>query len=147
MSTRQVRGACPMDCPDTCSWIVTVEHGVAVNLEGDREHPFTHGALCNKLNNYLEYTRSADRLLYPMRRVGKKGEGKFERITWEQALDEIAHRLQPIAARDPQAILPYSYCGTMGLVQGEAMAMRFFNTLGASLLDRTVCANAGPSFS
>jgi anaerobic selenocysteine-containing dehydrogenase len=143
MTKTIVRGACPHDCPDTCALLVTVEDGVATEVKGDPDHPTTAGVLCTKVARYVERTYHPDRLLYPMRRVGKKGEGKFERITWEQALDEIAARLQPIAARDPQGILPYSYCGTMGLVQGEAMAMRFFHTLGASLLDRTVCANAG----
>jgi anaerobic selenocysteine-containing dehydrogenase len=143
MTTTQIRAACPHDCPDTCALLVTVEDGVATEVRGDPGHPTTAGVLCTKVSRYTERTYHPDRLLYPMRRVGKKGEGKFERITWEQAIDEIAARLKPIAARDPQAILPYSYCGTMGLVQGEAMSMRFFNKLGASLLDRTICAMAG----
>jgi anaerobic selenocysteine-containing dehydrogenase len=143
MSITQVRAACPHDCPDTCALLVTVEDGVATEVRGDPEHPTTAGVLCTKVSRYVERTYSPDRVLHPMRRVGKKGEGKFERISWEQALDEIAARLNPIAARDPEAILPYSYCGTMGLVQGEAMSMRFFNKLGASLLDRTICATAG----
>jgi anaerobic selenocysteine-containing dehydrogenase len=143
MSITQVRAACPHDCPDTCALLVTVEDGVATEVRGDPAHPTTAGVLCTKVARYVERTYSPDRVLHPMRRVGKKGEGKFERISWEQALDEIAARLKPIAARDPEAILPYSYCGTMGLVQGEAMSMRFFNKLGASLLDRTICATAG----
>jgi anaerobic selenocysteine-containing dehydrogenase len=143
MTTTLVRATCPHDCPDTCALLVTVEDGVATEVKGDPDHPTTAGVLCTKVSRYVERTYHPERLLYPMRRVGKKGEGKFERISWEQALDEIAARLAPIAARDPQAILPYSYCGTMGLVQGEAMAMRFFNKLGASFLDRTVCATAG----
>jgi anaerobic selenocysteine-containing dehydrogenase len=120
-----------------------VEDGVATEVKGDPDHPTTAGVLCTKVSRYVDRTYHPERLLHPMRRVGKKGEGKFERISWSEALDEIAARLTPIAARDPQAILPYSYCGTMGLVQGEAMAMRFFNKLGASFLDRTVCATAG----
>jgi len=143
MTTTLVRATCPHDCPDTCAILVTVEDGVATEVKGDPDHPATNGVLCTKVARYVDRTYHADRLLHPMRRVGKKGEGKFERISWEQALDEIASRLKPIAERDPQAILPYSYCGTMGLVQGEAMAMRFFNKLGASFLDRTVCATAG----
>jgi anaerobic selenocysteine-containing dehydrogenase len=143
MTTTQVRAACPHDCPDTCALLVTVEDGVATEVRGDPDHPTTAGVLCTKVSRYVDRTYHADRLRYPMRRVGKKGEGKFERITWDQALDEIAARLAPIAARDPEAILPYSYCGTMGLVQGEAMSMRFFHKLGASLLDRTICAMAG----
>jgi anaerobic selenocysteine-containing dehydrogenase len=143
MTSSQVRAACPHDCPDTCAILVTVEDGVATEVRGDPDHPTTAGVLCTKVSRYVDRTYHADRLLYPMRRVGRKGEGKFERISWDQALDEIAARLGPIAARNPEAILPYSYCGTMGLVQGEAMAMRFFNKLGASQLDRTICAMAG----
>jgi anaerobic selenocysteine-containing dehydrogenase len=143
MTKTLVRATCPHDCPDTCAMLVTVEDGVATEVKGDPDHPTTAGVLCTKVSRYVDRTYHPDRLLTPMRRVGRKGEGKFEPISWEQALDEIAARLTPIAARDPQAILPYSYCGTMGLVQGEAMAMRFFNKLGASFLDRTVCATAG----
>jgi len=143
MTTTQVRGTCPHDCPDTCALLITVVDGVATEVKGDPEHPTTAGVLCTKVSRYAERTYHPDRLLYPMRRVGNKGEGKFERITWDQAIDEIATRLGSIAARDPQAILPYSYCGTMGQVQGESMSMRFFNRLGASQLDRTICANAG----
>jgi anaerobic selenocysteine-containing dehydrogenase len=143
MTKTLVRATCPHDCPDTCAILVTVEDGVATEVKGDPDHPTTAGVLCTKVARYVDRTYHPDRLLTPMRRVGKKGEGKFEPISWQQALEEIAARLKPIAARDPQAILPYSYCGTMGLVQGEAMAMRFFNKLGASFLDRTVCATAG----
>ncbi len=143
MTSSQVRATCPHDCPDTCALLITVEDGVATEVRGDPEHPATAGVLCTKVSRYVDRTYHADRLLYPMRRVGRKGEGRFERISWDEALDEIAARLSPIAARDPQAILPYSYCGTMGLVQGESMSLRFFNKLGASLLDRTICATAG----
>jgi anaerobic selenocysteine-containing dehydrogenase len=143
MTTTQVRATCPHDCPDTCALLITVEDGVATEVKGDPDHPTTAGVLCTKVSRYVERTYHAERLLYPMRRVGKKGEGKFERISWDEALDETAARLKEIAARAPQAILPYSYCGTMGLVQGESMSSRFFNKLGASLLDRTICATAG----
>ena len=143
MTTTQVRATCPHDCPDTCALLVTVVDGVATEVKGDPDHPTTAGVLCTKVARYTERTYHPSRLLHPLRRVGKKGEGKFERITWEQAIDEIASRLGAIAARDPQAILPYSYCGTMGLVQGESMSMRFFNHIGASQLDRTICAMAG----
>ena len=143
MTTTHVRAACPHDCPDTCALIITVEDGVATDVKGDPDHPTTAGVLCTKVARYAERTYHADRLLYPLKRVGKKGEGKFERISWEQALDEIATRLGAIAARAPQAVLPYSYCGTMGLVQGESMSSRFFNQMGASQLDRTICATAG----
>ncbi|SEO35951.1 Anaerobic selenocysteine-containing dehydrogenase [Duganella sp. CF517] len=143
MTTTQVRAVCPHDCPDTCALLVTVEDGVATAVKGDPDHPTTAGVLCTKVARYTERTYHAERLLHPLRRIGKKGEGKFERISWDEALSTIAARLKPIAARAPQAILPYSYCGTMGLLQGESMSSRFFNKIGASLLDRTVCATAG----
>ena len=108
MTTTQVRGACPHDCPDTCALLITVVDGVATEVKGDPDHPTTAGVLCTKVARYTERTYHPDRLLYPMRRVGNKGEGKFERISWEQAIDEIATRLGAIAARAPQAILPYS---------------------------------------
>ncbi len=138
-----VRATCPHDCPDTCALLVTVQDGVATQVRGDPDHPTTAGVLCTKVSRYTERTYHKDRLLHPMKRVGRKGEGRFERISWDEALDIVASRLSEIAARDPQAILPYSYVGTMGLVQGESMAARFFHKLGASLLDRTICASAG----
>ena len=142
-AARQVLGACPHDCPDTCALVTTVQDGTAVRLQGNPAHRPTDGVLCNKVSHYLERTYHPERLLEPLRRVGPKGSGRFEPVSWDTALDDIARRLSAIAARDPQAILPYSYCGTMGLVQGEAMAGRFFHRLGASLLDRTICASAG----
>lgn len=143
MTTTQVRATCPHDCPDTCALLITVEDGVATEVKGDPDHPTTAGVLCTKVSRYAERTYHPDRLLHPMRRVGNKGEGKFERISWDEAIGEIATRLSGIAARDPQAILPYSYAGTMGLVQGESISARLFHHLGASLLDRTICATAG----
>lgn len=143
MTVSIVRATCPHDCPDTCAMLVTVQDGVATQVRGDPEHPTTAGALCTKVSRYTERTYHKDRVLHPMKRIGKKGEGKFQRIGWDEALDTISTRLKAIAARDPQAILPYSYAGTMGLVQGESMAARFFHKLGASLLERTICASAG----
>ncbi|HEY0847766.1 MAG TPA: molybdopterin oxidoreductase family protein [Noviherbaspirillum sp.] len=143
MATSIVRATCPHDCPDTCALLVTVEDGVATQVRGDPDHPTTAGVLCTKVSRYTERTYHKDRLLHPMKRIGPKGAGRFERISWDEALDTIASRLSDIASRDPQAILPYSYAGTMGLVQGESMAARFFHKLGASLLDRTICAAAG----
>jgi anaerobic selenocysteine-containing dehydrogenase len=143
MTTSIVRATCPHDCPDTCALLVTVENGIATEVRGDPDHPTTAGVLCTKVSRYTERTYHKDRILHPMKRVGRKGEGRFERISWDEALDTIAVRLKEIASRNPQAILPYSYAGTMGLVQGESMAGRFFNKLGASLLDRTICATAG----
>lgn len=143
MNTRVIRAACPHDCPDTCAMLVTVENGVATSIKGDPDHPNTAGVLCTKVARYLERTYHPERLLHPMKRTGKKGEGKFVRISWDEALTTITQRLQTIANRDPRAILPYSYAGTMGVVQGESMAMRFFHRLGASKLDRTICSSAG----
>jgi anaerobic selenocysteine-containing dehydrogenase len=140
-----VRGACPHDCPDTCAMLVTVENGRAVRVAGDPDHPFTQGFLCAKVNRYIERTYHEDRLCTPMRRTGPKGSGQFEPISWAAAIDEIAERLGGIAASSdgPQAILPYSYAGTMGLLQGSSMDRRFFHQLGASRLDRTICSMAG----
>jgi len=123
---------------------VTVEGDRAVAIGGDPDHPFTRGFLCAKVNPYLERVYSPERLLHPLRRVGSKGEGRFERITWDAALDEIAARLKDVVHRHgAQAILPYSYAGNMGLLSYGSMDRRFFQALGASLLDRTICASAG----
>lgn len=144
-ATTVVRGACPHDCPDTCATLVTVREGRAIRIQGDPEHPFTNGFLCAKVNRYLERTYHADRLTTPLKRVGAKGEGKFAPVSWEEALDDIARRLAAIAASPdgPESILPYSYAGTMGLLQGASVDRRFFHALGASRLDRTICATAG----
>ena len=139
----QVRGACPHDCPDTCALITTVENGVATKVQGNPYHPQTGGVLCNKVSRYAERTHHPDRLLTPLKRSGPKGSGRFEPVSWDAALTDIAARLKTIAAKNPEAIVPYSYAGTMGLVQGEAISSRFFNRLGASLLDRTICSSAG----
>ena len=141
-----VLGACPHDCPDTCSMVTTVQNGVAIKVQGNPAHPHTDGALCTKVSRYTERTYHPERILHPLKRTGPKGSGQFERVSWDSALSDIAGRLNAIAQRGPgsaQAILPYSYAGTMGLVQSESIAARFFNTLGASLLDRTICATAG----
>jgi anaerobic selenocysteine-containing dehydrogenase len=138
------RSVCALDCPDCCSLLVTVENGRGVKLRGDPEHPVTRGFLCGKVAQYLEREYSPGRLLYPQRRIGVKGEGRFERISWGEALDAIAARLKAIAVEfGPEAILPYSYAGTMGLLNGSGMDRRFFHRLGASRLDRTICSTAG----
>ncbi|MDT7543274.1 MAG: hypothetical protein QOE33_3178 [Acidobacteriota bacterium] len=144
-TTEIIRAACPHDCPDTCAMLVTVERGHAVAVAGDPEHPFTRGSLCTKVANYHERTHSPDRIQTCLRRVGAKGEGKFEPISWDVALDEITLRFRALAesAEGAETIMPYSYCGTMGIVQSESMDRRFFNRLGASILDRTICASAG----
>ena len=141
-----VIGACPHDCPDTCSLITTVVDGIATKVQGNPAHAHTDGALCTKVSRYTERTYHSQRVLHPLKRVGPKGCGQFERVTWEAALSDIALRLTALASAGPeaaQAILPYSYAGTMGLVQGDSMSARFFHKLGASLLDRTICASAG----
>jgi anaerobic selenocysteine-containing dehydrogenase len=137
------RAVCPHDCPDTCAMRVTVENGRAIKVVGDPDHPPTQGALCTKVSRYAERVHHPRRLTTPMRRVGAKGEGRFEPIGWNEALNIAAGRLSEIAARAPEAIVPYSYAGTMGLVQGDSIAQRFFHKLGASQLDRTICAAAG----
>jgi anaerobic selenocysteine-containing dehydrogenase len=144
-SARVVRAACPHDCPDTCAMQVTVESGRAVRVSGDPDHPFTRGFLCTKVNRYVERTYHPDRVLHPMRRIGPKGSGRFERVSWEDALGAIAARLNEIRASSdgPQSILPYSYAGTMGMVQGSSIDRRFFHSIGASMLDRTICSMAG----
>jgi molybdopterin guanine dinucleotide-containing S/N-oxide reductase-like protein len=125
--------------------VVTVENGRAVSLKGDTDHPFTQGFLCGKVAHYLDRVYHPERLRYPMKRVGPKGRGQFERITWDEAISTIATKFREIAASTdgPQAILPYSYAGTMGKIQGSSLDMRFFYRLGASKLDRTICATAG----
>ncbi|HET8657306.1 MAG TPA: molybdopterin oxidoreductase family protein [Longimicrobiaceae bacterium] len=139
-----VRGACPHDCPDTCAMLVHVEDGRAVRVQGDPAHPVTQGFLCTKVNRYVERTYHADRLRTPLRRVGRKGEGRFEPATWDEALGDIARRLRGvIETHGRESVLPYSYAGTMGLVQGGSMDRRFFHRLGASLLARTICSAAG----
>ncbi len=135
---------CALDCPDTCALLVNVEDGYATRLRGDPEHPITRGFLCGKVAQYLEREYSPQRLLFPQRRIGKKGEGRFERISWDEALDTIAQRLTATAREfGSEAVLPYSYAGTMGLLNGSGMDRRFFHRLGASRLDRTICSAAG----
>jgi len=138
------RSVCALDCPDACALLVTVEDGRAVRLRGHPEHPVTRGFLCPKVTRYLERQYSPQRLLHPQRRTGAKGEGRFRRISWDEALEEIADRLKSVASRyGPEAILPYSYAGTMGLLNGAGMDRRFFHRLGASRLDRTICSSVG----
>src|ERR1700740_1252047 len=116
---------CALDCPDACSLLVTVDNGRGTRLRGDPAHPGTRGFLCGKVAQYLEREYSPGRLLYPQRRTGAKGEGRFQRISWDEALDEIAARLKIIAAESgPEAILPYSYGGSMGYLQGSGMDRR-----------------------
>lgn len=135
-----VLGACPHDCPDTCSMRVKVRAGKVVSVQGNPDHPFTQGRLCAKTNHYQERVYHPDRVLHPMRRSGPKGSGRFERITWDEALQEITGRWRAtIAASGPRAILPYSYLGTQGLINGLTVGDPFFNKLGATVSERTFC--------
>ncbi len=146
VSVTVVRGACPHDCPDTCATLITVDgSGRATRIQGDPSHPVTSGFLCAKVNRYLERTYHPDRLTTPLKRVGPKGSGAFVPCSWEEALTDIGARLDAIrnGPHGPQAILPYSYAGTMGQLQGSSMDRRFFHAIGASRLNRTICAEAG----
>jgi anaerobic selenocysteine-containing dehydrogenase len=139
-TTTTVRAACPHDCPDTCAMVVTVADGRAVGVRGDPDHPFTRGGLCVKVNNYPDKVYSPDRLLHPMRRTGPKGSGRFERITWDAALDEIATRFRAtIDAHGPESVMPVSYLGTQGILNGLNVGDPFFNRMGATVSERTYC--------
>src|SRR5512138_1515256 len=146
---RVVHAACPHDCPDACGVLITVEDGRATRIQGDPAHPVTRGFLCAKVAKYLHRVYSPQRVLYPLRRVAAKGAGQgtfadFVRISWDEALDAIAARLQQIVREDgAEAILPYSYGGTLAALGNASMDRRFFHRLGASRLDRTICAAAG----
>src|SRR5271170_2397054 len=144
-SSMEIRhSVCALDCPDCCSLLVNVEDGHASRLRGNPDHPVTRGFLCGKVAQYLDREYSPDRLLYPQKRIGAKGEGKFARISWEEALDTIADKLGGVTREfGAEAILPYSYAGTMGMLNGSGMDRRFFHRLGASRLDRTICSTAG----
>jgi len=150
-----VHAACPHDCPDACGVLITVEDGRATKIQGDPGHPVTQGFLCAKVAKYLDRVYSPDRVLYPMRRIAAKGSAgnavedvratpTWQRISWDEALDEIASRFRRIIAEfGSEAILPYSYGGTLGALNGASMDRRFFNRLGASQLERTICSSAG----
>ncbi|MEJ7606301.1 MAG: molybdopterin-dependent oxidoreductase [Bryobacteraceae bacterium] len=138
------QSVCALDCPDACSLLINVENNIGSKLRGNPDHPVTRGFLCGKVARYLERVYSPDRLLHPLKRTGAKGEGRFQQISWDQALDEVARNLTSVAAGfGSEAILPYSYAGTMGLLNGSGMDRRFFHRLGASRLDRTICSAAG----
>lgn len=142
---RHVVGACPLDCPDACSWVVTVDDdGRAVKLRGNRDHPFTRGGLCVKVNPWLEFARSPGRLLHPLRRVGAKGEGRFDPVSWDDALAELAERLQGVIDRfGGEAIWPFVGTGSVGFLQGGGATARLWNVLGASEHAITICSIAG----
>ncbi len=144
-SLKTIHATCPHDCPDTCSMLVTVKDGKAISLKGNPDHPITKGFLCGKVSRYIERTYHPTRLLHPLKRVGAKGEGRFEKISWQEAIDTVASKLGSIidSPYGPQSILPYSYAGTMGRLQSSSIDRRFFHRIGASLLERTICATAG----
>lgn len=139
-TTTTIRGACPHDCPDTCAMLVTVVDGKATKVQGDPDHPFTHGGLCVKVNNYVDKVYSPDRVLFPMRRTGPKGSDRFERITWDAALDEISARFKSaVDEYGAESIMPVSYLGTQGILNGLNVGDPFFNKLGATVTERTYC--------
>jgi len=157
---KMVHAACPHDCPDACGVLITIQDGKATRIQGDPAHPMTRGFLCAKVAKYLDRVYSPDRVLYPMRRIAPKGIGAahvapglgpgqeqhpvFQRITWDEALDEISRRFRQISAEfGGEAILPYSYGGTLAVLNGASMDRRFFHRLGASQLERTICSAAG----
>ena len=144
-STKTFNGACYHDCPDTCSWKVTVKDNKAISVKASKENPYTNGQLCGKMDNFLgDVTYHPERLLTPLKRIGSKGEGKFEQISWEQALTEVSSKLNNIRAEyGGEAILPFSYGGNEGLVQRHAISNRFFALVGASRLEKTICGDAG----
>ncbi|MFC4077671.1 molybdopterin-containing oxidoreductase family protein [Salinithrix halophila] len=138
------RSVCPLDCPDTCGLHVTLEGERITRVTGDPDHPVTRGTICHKVRHFPARVHHPDRLLYPMKRIGPKGEGQFKRITWEEALEEITRRFQGAArSHGPESILPYSYYGNMGIVNNGSMDRRFFHRLGATRLKRTICNVAG----
>jgi anaerobic selenocysteine-containing dehydrogenase len=141
---RRVRGVCPLDCPDGCSWLVGVDgSGRAVSISGDRSHPFTAGALCGKVSRFLDAIYDPERLLHPLVRVGSKGQGRFERVTWDDALAKVAGGLRgAIESHGPEAVLPVFHGGTMGAIQGWSLGLRLFRALGASQLLANMCSPA-----
>ena len=147
MERRRVHGACPHDCPDTCGVITEVEDGRAVAFGPAPDNPVTDGWLCVKVRNYLEHVHHPDRLTHPLRRTGAKGSGAWERISWDDAVGEIATRWTAIADESgAEAILPYSYSGTLGVVQAGIASERLWNRLGASRLQRSICDAAARHF-
>lgn len=135
---------CSLDCPDQCGLLVHKKDGKIVKIEGDPDHPVTQGAICNKVRNMTARIYDPKRLSYPLKRIGAKGEGNFERISWEEAIETIAARWKElIRTEGPESILPYSFYGNMGRLSAESMDRRFFHRLGASRLDQTICTSAG----
>lgn len=142
-SVKTVRSICPLDCPDTCGLSVQMKEGKIVSVNGDKEHPVTKGVICHKVRKSPDRVHHPDRVLYPLKRVGKKGTLSFKRISWEEAYEEITFQFKDIIKDyGPDSILPYSFYGNMGVINSEGMDRRFFHKLGASYLDRTICNSA-----
>ena len=140
---QEVKGCCPLDCPDSCCWVAHVHEGRVERVAGAREHPFTRGGLCAKVRAYQDRTYAPDRLLYPLRRTGAKGSGQFERFSWDEAIATIAERFEAIINREgPQALMPLYYLGSMGVVQRQAL-MRVFNALGSTQFHGNICGAPG----
>ena len=140
LDDRQIHGTCHHDCPDSCGWTATVRGGTAVRLRGRVDHPYSAGELCPKVNRYLDRVYAPDRILSPLRRVGPKGSAEFAPVSWDDALAEIAERLDDVIDRlGPEAVLPYSSAGNQSLLACQGLSSRFFHRLGATLLDRGLC--------
>jgi anaerobic selenocysteine-containing dehydrogenase len=138
------RAVCPLDCPDQCGLLLHKQDGKIVKVEGDPDHPVTRGYICNKVRNMTERIYDQNRLKYPLKRVGPKGTGQFSRISWEEAIDTItSHWKKLMATEGPESILPYSFYGNMGRLTAEGMDRRFWNRLGATRLERSICSSAG----
>ena len=136
-------GGCPHDCPDTCAMTYTVQDGLLISAKGKPEHPMTRGGLCVKLKDFEAHHYNPERILYPMKRSGPKGTRQYTRITWDEALNEIKTRWSGIMDEfGAQAIMPYSYLGNQGIVQGLNVGDPFFNKLGATVTERTFCGSA-----
>lgn len=144
-NSTHVKGCCPLDCPDTCAWVAHVEEGRVVRVEGARDHPITRGVLCAKVRDYQERTYAPDRLLHPLMRCGSKGSGDFRPVRWDEAMGRIAEKFGAIIESDgPEALLPFNYLGSMGVVQRQSL-MRLFHALGASRIGGGICGISGES--
>lgn len=149
VTSQRVKGdiyynVCPRNCHDTCTILTEVVDDRIVRIQGDPDHPITAGGLCVKMNHYINWVYHPDRVLYPMKRIGKKGEGKFERITWEEAYDTITEKFNDITQEfGSEAIMPYSYSGNLGIINNYGVPYRFFHKIGATHLDRAICSDAG----
>jgi anaerobic selenocysteine-containing dehydrogenase len=144
MAITEVRGCCPHDCPDTCSWTATVEDGAVTGVRGNKDHPFTAGHLCIKVNHYEERVYHPDRVLTPLVRTGAKGTGSFRQASWDEALGLVRDGLTRVIEQSgSESVLPFSYMGTQGVLQGGSMDRRFFHRLGSAELDRNICLAAG----